>query len=55
MDMATTGVENALPEKEDPRKPGRPPSTVMTPTTNLIRLQSDLKDHVKGEHEFRHA
>jgi hypothetical protein len=24
-------------------------------TTNLIRLQSDLKDHVKGENEVRNA
>jgi hypothetical protein len=25
----------------------------MTSTTNFIRLQSDLKDHVKGEYQFR--
>jgi hypothetical protein len=25
----------------------------MASTTNLIRLQSDVKDHVKGEYEFR--
>jgi hypothetical protein len=25
---------------------------VLTSTTNLIRLQSDLKEHVKGEYEF---
>jgi hypothetical protein len=27
----------------------------MTSTTNLIRLQSDLNDHVKREYEFRNA
>jgi hypothetical protein len=52
MDMETTGAENTLPEQEAPRKPGRPPPTVMTSTTNLSRRQSDLKEHVKGEYEF---
>jgi hypothetical protein len=37
-DTETTGAENALPEQEAPRKPGRPPPIVMTSTTNLIRL-----------------
>jgi hypothetical protein len=27
----------------------------MTSTTNLIQLQSDLKEHVKGEYEFRNT
>jgi hypothetical protein len=36
MDMETTGAENTLPEKEAPRKSGRPPPIVMTSTTNLI-------------------
>jgi hypothetical protein len=52
MDMETTGSENMLPEQEAPRKSGRPPPIVMTSTTNLIRLQRDLKEHVKGEYEF---
>jgi hypothetical protein len=52
MDMVTTGAENTLPD-EAPRKSGRPPPIVMTSTTNLIRLHSDLKEHVKGEYEFR--
>jgi hypothetical protein len=50
MDTETTGAENTLPEQEAPRKLGRPAPVVMTSTTNLIRLQSDLKEHVKGEY-----
>jgi hypothetical protein len=26
-----------------------------TSTTNLIRLKSDLKDHIKGEYEFQYT
>jgi hypothetical protein len=44
----TSGAENGLPEQEAPRKSGRPPPTVMTSTRNLIRLQSDLKEHIEG-------
>jgi hypothetical protein len=55
MDTETTGTENNLPEEEAPRKSGRSPPIVMTPTTNIIRIQSDLKDHVKGEYEFRNT
>jgi hypothetical protein len=51
--METTGAENALPEQETPRKPGRPPSIMMTSTTKFIRLQSDLKEHVKRQYELR--
>jgi hypothetical protein len=43
MDTETAGAENTLPEQEAPRKSGRPPPIVMTSTTNLIQLQSDLK------------
>jgi hypothetical protein len=52
MDMDTTITENTIPEQEAPRKPGRPPPIVMISTKNLIQLQRDLKDHVKGEYEF---
>jgi hypothetical protein len=52
MDTETAGAENTLLEQEAPRKSGRPPSIVMTSTINLIQLQSDLKEHVKGEYEF---
>jgi hypothetical protein len=46
-DMATetTGPKNMLLQQEAPRKSGRPPPTVTTSTTNLIQLQSDLKEH----------
>jgi hemin uptake protein HemP len=55
MDMETAEAENTLPEQEAPRKPGRPPPIVMTSNTNLIRLQSELQEHVKGEYEFRNT
>jgi hypothetical protein len=55
MDMGTTEAENALSEQEAPRKPGRPSSIVMASTTNPIRFQSDLKDHVKRVYEFRNT
>jgi hypothetical protein len=54
-DMETTGAENTLPEQGTPRKPGRPPSIMMTSTTNLIRIQSDLKDRVQGKYDFRNV
>jgi hypothetical protein len=53
MDTETTDAENTVLEQEATRKPGRPPPIVMASTTNLIPLQSDLKEHVKGEYEFR--
>jgi hypothetical protein len=52
MDTETTGEENTLPEQEAPQKSGRPPPTGNISTTKLIRLQSDLKEHVKGKYEF---
>jgi hypothetical protein len=55
MDTETTGAQNALRVQEAPRKSGRPPPIMMTSNTNLIRLQTDLKDHVKGEYEFRNT
>jgi hypothetical protein len=55
MDTGITGAVNTPPEQEAPRKPGRPPSVMTTSTTNLIRLQGDLKDQIKGEHEFRNT
>jgi hypothetical protein len=51
MDTETIGAENKLSKKQAPRKSGRPSPIMMTSTTNLIRLQSDLKEHVKGEYE----
>jgi hypothetical protein len=55
MDMETTGTEKTLPEQDVPRKSSRPPPIVMISTTNLIRLQRDLKEYVKGEYEFRNT
>jgi hypothetical protein len=53
-DTETTGAEKSLTEQEVPRKPRRPPP-IMTSTTDLIQLQSDLKDHVKGPYVFRNT
>jgi hypothetical protein len=53
VDTETTGAENTLLEQETPRKSGRPPPIMLTSITNFIRLQRDLKEHVKGEYEFR--
>jgi hypothetical protein len=53
--VPTTEAENTQPEQEAPNKSGRPPPIVMTSTTNLIRLQTDLKEHDKGEYEFRNT
>jgi hypothetical protein len=50
--METIEAKNTLLEQEAPRKPGRLPSIVMTSTTNLIQLRSDLKDHINGEYKF---
>jgi DNA-directed RNA polymerase specialized sigma54-like protein len=55
MGMETIGTEKTLPEQEAHRKSGRPPAIVTTSTTNLIRLQSDLKEHVKENYEFRNT
>jgi hypothetical protein len=55
MDTETTGAENTLPEQEAPRISGRPSAIMMTSTTNLIRLQSDLKECVKEEYVFRNT
>jgi hypothetical protein len=52
MDTETTGADTTLLEQEAPRKSGRQPTIVKTSTTNLIRIQSDLKNHAKGEYDF---
>jgi hypothetical protein len=48
----TTGAENTLSEQEAPRNPCRSPLAVMTSTANLIQLQKELKDHVRGKYEL---
>jgi hypothetical protein len=55
MYMETKVAESTLLEQEALRKSGSPPPIVMTSTTNLIQLQSNLKEHVKGEYEFRNT
>jgi hypothetical protein len=55
MDTETTEAGNTLPKQEAPRKPGRQQTVLITYNKNLIRLQSDLKDRVKGEYEFRNV
>jgi hypothetical protein len=55
MDTETTGAENALPKQEAPRNLCRLPPRMMTSTTSFFRIQSDLKDHVKGQYEFRNT
>jgi hypothetical protein len=53
MDTETIGAEYTLPEQETPRKPGRSPPIMMISITKFIRLQSDFKDRVKGQYDFR--
>jgi hypothetical protein len=53
MDTETTVAQNAVLEQKVSRKSGRRSTIVMTSTTKLIRLQSDLKDQAKGKYEFR--
>jgi hypothetical protein len=53
-DSETIGAQNTT-GAEAPRKSVRQQPTVMTSTTNFIRLQSDLKEHVRGEYKFRNT
>jgi hypothetical protein len=55
MYMETIGAVNALSEQEAPSKPGRLPLIMMISTTNCIQLQSDLKDHIRGEYNFQNT
>jgi hypothetical protein len=47
MDTETAGAQNALSKQEAHGISGRPPTMVMTSTTNLIQLESDLEEHIK--------
>jgi hypothetical protein len=38
-----------------PENQVRPPPIMMTSTRNILRLQSELKEHVKGYYEFRNT
>jgi hypothetical protein len=57
LDTETTEAESTLLEQAGPRKLDRPSPIMIliTSTTNLIQLQSNLKDRVKKEYEFRNA
>jgi hypothetical protein len=55
MDTETNGANKTLPEQEAPRKSRTLPPIVMTSSKNLIQLQSDLNENVKGEYEFRNT
>jgi hypothetical protein len=55
METETTGTENTLLVQKIPRKLGRVSPNMITSTTNLIQLQSDLKDHVKWQHKFQNT
>jgi hypothetical protein len=54
MSMETPRAKNILPEQKAPRKPSKLPPIMTTSTTNLIRFQSDLKDHIKGEFKYQY-
>jgi hypothetical protein len=54
MDRETTVAKKRTTGAGWYQKTGRPPPRV-TSTTKLTRLLSDLKDHIKGEHEFRNS
>jgi hypothetical protein len=53
MDTETSEDEKMLPVQEAPRKTGKPPLIMMNSTTIIIRLQNELKDHFRGQYEFR--
>jgi hypothetical protein len=42
-----------MPEEETSGKTGRRPPIILTSTVNLIQLQEQLKNVVKGDFEFR--
>jgi hypothetical protein len=50
LEQRTHHRSRRLQEKSD-----SPTPIIMTSTTNLIRFQSDLKEHVKREYEFRYT
>jgi hypothetical protein len=59
MDVTSTLMEDKLetPNSEDQQpsssKAGRPPPIILTFTVNLIQLQRNVRDIVKGDFEFR--
>jgi hypothetical protein len=53
MDTDSAGAEATVNEETVPGKTGRPPPIILTSQTNLIQLQKQLKNVVKGNFEFR--
>jgi hypothetical protein len=53
MDTDCPGAEATANEEIVPGKAGRPPPIILTSQTNLIQLQKQLKNVVKGDFEFR--
>jgi hypothetical protein len=46
MDTEAPATEGSTSEDTAARKPGRPPPVILTTPTNLIQLQTQLKDVV---------
>jgi hypothetical protein len=55
MGTETTDAENTLSEQEAPREPGSSSPIEVTSIIKLIRLQSDFKDRIKEQYEFRNT
>jgi hypothetical protein len=55
MDTDSAGAEATENEEAVPGKAGRPPPIILNSKTNLIQLQKQLKNVVKGDFEFRNT
>jgi hypothetical protein len=55
MDTDSSGAKTTTMEEAVPGKAGRPPPIILTSNTNLIQLQRQLKNVVKGNFEFRNT
>jgi hypothetical protein len=55
MDTDSAGAEARVNEETVPGKAGRPRPIILTSKSNLIQLQKQLKDVVKGDFEFRNT
>jgi hypothetical protein len=55
MDTDSAGAEATVYEETVPGKRGRPPPIILTSQANLIQLQKQLKNVVKGDFEFRNT
>jgi hypothetical protein len=53
MDTDASGADATSDEDAVPGKTDRPPPIIITTTTNLIQLQTQLKSMIKGNIEFR--